>query len=348
MKEQRKLQLIKGVNQLLDKKSLLRVKQSAAITYLPGGSDRFFFRLIDKGSLIIMVTPTKKEVREYICIQKHLLKRGVGVPEIYAWDKDAKMVIMEDVGKESVYKIMNRNKGKKTTEQLYKTIIENLILLQVKGNTGIERCKPVYKRVFDYNVLRWESEYFRDAFLENQCGFSKQETKALENDFHKLALSLAHEPTFFMHRDLQSTNIFFKNGFVKFIDFQSAHRGLLTYDIASLLRDSYINLRRKMRESLLVYYHMLLQEYVDDYRSFRAFRRIYIVTAIQRNMQVLGAFSFLSKTKKKKWFLNAIPQGIEYLREGLDEIGVYRDLRKFVNSSRVKECVKLIDSLKKK
>ena len=103
-----------------------------------------------------------------------------------------------------------------------------------------------------------------------------------------------------------------------------------------------------MRESLLVHYHSLLQEYVDDYRNFQVFRRIYIVTAIQRNMQALGAFSFLSKTKKKKWFLNAIPQGIKYLQEGLDEIGVYRDLRKFVNSSRVKECVKLINSLKKK
>ena len=338
----KKSEVRKRINKLLDKKDFYHLKKNAKIIYLPGGSDREFYRIIDEITFVAMFTSTKKEVKDYRRIQKYLLDKGIGVPEILVADSDEELILMEDVGTTSLYSIVKETSDMGFIEFLYKLVIRSLLHLQIEGNSGIEKCKPVYKRVFGYDVLRWESEYFSLGFLESFCDFSRTDIKKLDKDFHNLSLSLVNEPLFFMHRDFQSQNIVFNNSFVRIIDFQSAHRGMLTYDLASLLRDSYVSLPKEMRDRLIAFYYSLLQEKVDIYRDFKAFRRVYVLSAIQRNMQALGAFYFLSWLRKKKWFLKAIPQGLKYLKEGLDEIGEFKDLNEIANSTKVTKCVSSI------
>ena len=76
----------------------------------------------------------------------------------------------------------------------------------------------------------------------------------LDREFHLLADDLSHEPRYFMHRDFQSQNIYFKDGAVRYIDFQTATRGLLQYDAVSLLKDAYVVLQDSQREALLDFY----------------------------------------------------------------------------------------------
>jgi len=66
-----------------------------------------------------------------------------------------------------------------------------------------------------------------------------------------------------MHRDFQSQNIHFKNGCVKAIDFQTATKGLLQYDLASLLKDAYFVIDEKMRDALVDFYMDVLTEKWD-------------------------------------------------------------------------------------
>ncbi|TET77799.1 MAG: hypothetical protein E3J41_06210 [Candidatus Cloacimonadota bacterium] len=338
----KKIEVRKRINKLLDKKDFYHLKKNAKVIYLPGGSDREFYRIIDEITFVAMFTSTKKEVKDYRRIQKYLLDKGIGVPEILVADSDEELILMEDVGTTSLYSIVKETADMGFIEFLYKLVIRSLLHLQIEGNSGIEKCKPVYKRVFDNDVLRWESDYFSLGFLESFCDFSRTEIKKLDKDFHNLALSLVDEPLFFMHRDFQSQNIFFNNSFVRIIDFQSAHRGILTYDLVSLLRDAYVTLPKEMRDRLFAFYYSLLQEKVDIYRDFKTFRRVYVLSAIQRNMQALGAFYFLSWLRKKKWFIKAIPQGLKYLKEGLDEIDEFKALREIVYSSKVIKCVSSI------
>ena len=53
-----------------------------------------------------------------------------------------------------------------------------------------------------------------------------------------------------MHRDFQSQNIYFKDGKPRFIDFQTATKGLLQYDAVSLLKDAYFKLDENIRDEL--------------------------------------------------------------------------------------------------
>ncbi len=338
-----KSEVRKRVNRLLDKEGFDPLKRTAKIIYLPGGSDREFYRIIDEIVFVAMFTSTKKEVNDYKRIQEFLFEKNIGVPNLLFANSDEYLILMEDVGIKSLYNLVKKSRDLDFVEQLYKTVIKSLIHLQLEGNEGIEKCKPVYKRVFDYDELRWESDYFSREFLNRFCGLTRKETDGLKDDFDNVALSLIDEPLFFLHRDFQSQNIFFKNGSVRIIDFQTAHRGMLSYDLASLLRDSYVSLSKEMRYRLLKYYYSLLKKRVDVYRDFGTFKRVYLFSAIQRNMQALGAFSFLSWLRKKKWFRKAIPQGLRYLREGLDEIDGFENLKEIIFSSKVTKCLKSIN-----
>lgn len=335
---------LQHVQMLLDKSGMEYRVGESRLSKLPGGSDRRFYRLSGRKRFVIMVAPTGREVKDYIQIQQHLLRQGVAVPEIYAASIRRHLVLMEDIGSRSLRRIVREATGQKPVEEVYERVVHALIHLQLSGNIGIEKCKPVFERVFNDEVLRWESDYFRTWFLEGWCGCSRGETGKLERDFQRLARSLANEPRYFMHRDFQSTNIFLRAGEVRIIDFQSAHRGMPSYDLAALLRDAYVTLPAKTRKRLFRLYFSLLQQRTDAYRHEEDFRKAYVLSAIQRNMQALGAFSFLSMVKKKRWFLKAIPRAIVYLQEGLDEAGTFRTIQRMVNTARVKACVQSMSS----
>lgn len=335
----------KKLKEMLDRRGYEPLERYTKIEPIFSGSNRDFFRINEKQyTSILMIANVHREVKEFRKLQEFLMDRGIGVPGIIVADVDSYMVLMEDVGKKSLYKLVTQGDNLEFIEHLYKKIIKFMLHMQLEATDGLEKCKHVYEKIFDYDSLRWESNYFMWFFLEEFCKLSEEETKKLEQDFHNLASSLTDEPLFFMHRDFQSTNIFFKNGIVRIVDFQDAHRGLLTYDLASLLRDAYVPLSREMRNRFFSYYYSLLRKNTNLYKDINEFRRIYVLSAIQRNMQALGAFVFLWKIMRKRWFKKAIPRGLKYLKEGLEEIGEFENLNEIVNSKKVNRCVKSIGS----
>ena len=90
--------------------------------------------------------------------------------------------------------------------------------------------------------------------------------------------------------------------------------GPLQYDLASLLIDPYVGLREDEKLCLYDYYLAALERYIPGLSQ--SFSRYYPYLAIQRNLQILGAFSYLGNVQGKKWFLDYIPPALESL-EGL-------------------------------
>ena len=140
-----------------------------------------------------------------------------------------------------------------------------------------------------------------------------------------------------MHRDFQSQNLFIRHGKIRVLDFQTAHRGLLQYDLASLLGDAYMELSLRERDILLEYYRTKLTGEYGINRDFNGFRNTYILTCLQRNMQALGAFSFLSMKKGKKAFRKYIPAGLRLLKQGLSEINKFPVLKSLIQNIDLKK-----------
>ena len=97
-----------------------------------------------------------------------------------------------------------------------------------------------------------------------------------------------------------------------FIDFQSARIGPLQYDLASLLIDPYVNLSDSLREDLLGY---TMDRLKLESEQKTAFSSSYNHCMLTRNLQFLGAFSFLSQVKKKPYFKQFIPGSAHLLEQ---------------------------------
>ena len=108
-----------------------------------------------------------------------------------------------------------------------------------------------------------------------------------------------------------------KEGTVRFIDFQGGRLGPLGYDLASLLIDPYTSLPRWFQDNLVAVYLKAIGNYVAIEEA--EFNKQFKLLAFQRNMQIVGAFSFLSKVRKKTFFIDFIKPSLISLRNRLED-----------------------------
>jgi aminoglycoside/choline kinase family phosphotransferase len=136
---------------------------------------------------------------------------------------------------------------------------------------------------------------------------------ALNEELHGLALKADSYSKTIIHRDFQSQNIMITKGNApRVIDYQGARIGPPAYDIASILWDPYHRLDDSMRERLLNYYTEKIRETHSPIHP-----ETLIICCLQRHMQALGAYAFLSKIKGKKYFFKYIPEGLRLLKEDI-------------------------------
>lgn len=301
------------------------------------GSDCRFYRVKDnkRSVILVFIDGKHKDFDSYIEISDFLRKIGVGVPEIYYHNSKNKAIIEEDLGDLTLQSYIHET----ADFDIYKKVIDELLLMQVMGGKNIYECECLNNRVFDYNVFRWETWYFVRYFLEMYCGIRIGNRLELEREFHTLALKLVNEPLYFMHRDFQSNNILIKDGKVRVVDFQGAHRGLLAYDLASILRGACVKLPVEVQEKLIDYYLYSLSSRWDITLDNSHFRSIFLYTGLQRNMQALGAFAYLSTVQNKPQFSQYIPRTVEYLYKGLEQAHEFPELLAIIET--VKSCLEL-------
>jgi len=275
-----------------------------------GGSDRIFYRCAKGKQTFILIWD--RDIQTYLKLQKHLFDRKIAVPEIEWSDEDANLLLIEDLGNDSLYELAKKRKG---IYPAYRAAIDELTKLQIDGYN--DAPIDVY---YDYEHIKWEQEYFKEYFLHQFCRIPKTRIKKIDDELELLAQEIIKktEPwrNFFMHRDYQSQNIYIKNKKAKIIDFQSARIGPLTYDLTSLLRDPYVNISKEAERKLIDYYLKVLRKRGVRFKK-REFINIYNLTGLQRNMQVLGAFANLSLNKNKVHFKKYIPRAVTLIQEAL-------------------------------
>ena len=96
------------------------------------------------------------------------------------------------------------------------------------------------------------------------------------------------------HRDYHSRNLMLHQGRLYMIDFQDARLGPDTYDLVSLLRDSYVDLTEVALNELIAYYLAL----TGARRRGRVPRRFDLM-ALQRNLKALGTFGYQTLARQQ-------------------------------------------------
>lgn len=284
------------------------------------GSNRQFYRLEKDGESQVLMVSNKddQDFQRFIDMSELLCATGIPVPFIHSISYTKFAVLMDDMGTETLYDKVNNLSNIAKVEKLYKQVIQQSVLIHT---LVLEKNKLFNFRIrdFDYYYLRWETEYFSQNFLKRYCGLSQPMLDMLSPFFDQLANIVLEQPQVFMHRDLQSQNIVFKNEKVGFVDFQGARIGAIGYDAMSLINDPYVSLPKDLRDNLKKYYFKLFNGFGFDF-SEEEFNLTLVTAGLQRSMQALGAYTFLSLEKGKKEYLKYIPRCYEYLLEGIEDL----------------------------
>ena len=286
------------------------------------GSDRRWFRLASDTTSLVMVDHGIRqriectEVDAFVAIGRHLFSQGVSVPEIYLYDRFAGLVYMEDVGDVHLQEVVRRTPDPAKITAIYRKVIRQLIAMSQTGIEGFDPSwtyqTPTYSREL---ILEKECRYFTEAFLAGYLG-RPVVFADIEAEFSVLAdRALDSAYNGFMHRDFQSRNVMVRNGDTVLLDFQGGRQGPLQYDLASLLIDPYVKLPPTIQSELLEYAIQQLETQLPGRAD--SFRRGYHYCCLTRNLQILGAFGYLSRVKGKKQFEAFIPPAVESLHRRL-------------------------------
>ncbi len=295
-----------------------------------GGSDRSFIRLTaGSQTAVALIQPCGgDEFNSYLTVGEFLQRNGIGVPTFFGVDREKGVLLMEDLGDLHLEDAL-RNAESTEELSLYRGCIEILVRLETSVTSAMEDEGILADRLFDEDTLLGETDYFMREFIGQYCQIDCP--PEWEQERRHLAKTLASLTPVFMHRDFQSSNIMIKEGRLRIIDFQTAHRGPGIYDAASLLKDPYHPLPLATQRMLLKELHDGLQrEGAKTTDSFEEFYHAFTLAGIQRNLQALAAFTYLGFKKGKKEFLDSIPNGLRLLEEGIQESGGFSALRKMV------------------
>jgi NDP-sugar pyrophosphorylase family protein len=285
-----------------------------------GGSDRKFYRIKkDNKSLVLMqCINDDPDFERHIEYTKFFIKHSVPVPGLMEVRYDESQAEFEDAGDVSLYNYLKCPRGKDEVRDIYKLVIDAVVLIHTAATDNIGECPLLEERFFDYDHFRWETGYFLERFVGDVGKIKAADHTELEKEFHHFALEADSFPKTLVHRDLQSQNIMIMKGQgIRLIDFQGARTGPPAYDIASVLWDPYYRLEDSTREGLLNYYIDRMKERAGAGFDENKFRESLKICRLQRHMQALGAYGFLSLVKGKKYFLKYVPEGLRLLKEDI-------------------------------
>ena len=328
MNQQNKNNPAQQITNFLHKEGFAEPGKKVLLTPLSGdGSSRLFFK-IKTGTerLFCGVLPGNETQQQGLAeahaaynIGNHLKKRGIPVPAIHGFDPGSGFILFEDLGDTLFYdelekkKKKNGNRAWDQVRNIYKEIIELLLYMQISGSVRFNRKWSWDTQRYDKKLmLEKESGYFMQALCRDLLGM-KEFPAGLSDEFKVLASRASRPPAvYFLHRDFQSRNLMICKGEIRIIDFQGGRLGPLGYDLASLLIDPYANIPEQLQ-------HELLQCYLDHLCKYgldeQAFLKGYPSLALQRNLQILGAFTFLSFKKQKIFFRQFILPAVLSLQQ---------------------------------
>jgi len=199
-------------------------------------SFRRYFRLTLKGqSYIVMdAPPDKEDCRPFVSMATLLLKHGINAPRVFHQSMELGFLVLTDFGHISYLDKLTEL----TACKYYEDAVQELHKMHQIPLASLDI--PAY----DVVLLQQEMALFSDWFLLKLLGIklSAAEHENLRLVHDELVQSALVQPQVFVHRDYHSRNLMLcdtNNPGV--IDFQDAVVGPLTYDLASLYRDCYID-----------------------------------------------------------------------------------------------------------
>ncbi len=312
------------------RESGLAARQSKVVALTGDASTRRYFRVIpaDGPSIVLALHEGAIDFASlpFVSVARLLSRMPLPVPAVLGHADTLGILALEDLGDVTLQSHLGA--GTLTEhEKLYRQAVAFIDVLQKRGQELLTPADGPSQLVFDVDKLTWEMDFFVKHFVEGYRGavLSAPERAALSREWAHLVDELAAEPRVLCHRDYHSRNLMVHGGQLYVIDFQDARMGPDTYDLASLLRDSYVDITDSELDGFLAYF-LAIRGNVDGVE----FRRRFDVMAVQRNLKALGTFGYQAAARGNPIYIQYIPRTLKYVRDNFDRHTRFGRLREIL------------------
>jgi aminoglycoside/choline kinase family phosphotransferase len=277
-------------------------------------------------TLIAMDAPPEREnVPAYIHVAGLLLEAGVNVPAIVARDVPNGFLLLSDLGTTTYLARLDADNA----AFMYSDAVDALIKFQLSSQPGV---LADFDRAF---VLR-EMNLFPEWFVGKHLGVTMTDAQQAQLDgvFEAITANVLAQQQVFMHRDFHSRNLMFMDtNNPGVLDFQDAVYGPVTYDLASLLRDAYVQWDEEVVLDWVVRYWQSAKSVgLPVNPDIDAFYRDFEFMALQRHLKILGIFCRLNYRDGKSIYMGDLPTVLDYVRKTSNRYSVLKPLLRLLDA----------------
>jgi len=307
-------------------------------------SDRRYYRIFFQSSgparpssLVLMKlsapwSPSAgREELPFVNIARHLAEKGLPVPAILLDASREGFLLLEDAGDTTMQAYLGSCTAA-DRKGVYKAAVELIVDLQRRASEPSSR--PCYAHGYGFDVPTFLQEL--RFFLEHAVGglwkrkIPERDRQELEGYFEQICRQSLESGEVFTHRDYHSRNLMVRPDRIVMLDFQDARMGPCTYDLASLVLDSYVTLEPKEQEGLVDLYLDACRRAGMDRGSPESFRRAFVLTGLQRNLKAIGTFAFQAQVRGVERYLPFVPGTVRSVRRALERLPEYERLRRLL------------------
>jgi aminoglycoside/choline kinase family phosphotransferase len=293
--------------------------RGARVVGLTGdASDRKYYRILPrKGEpfvLAVHASAIDAESLPFVNVGRLLEAMPVPTPRLLGYDNALGILSLQDLGDVTLQAHLGTQPFQ-AHAALYRQAVAHIVTMQTRGAALTSPAYLPYGIAFDADKLTWELDFFLKHYLSayRNSVLPAAAFEAVRDEFRIIVEELAGEPRVLCHRDYHSRNLMLSQGQLYLIDFQDARMGPDTYDLASLLRDSYVDLNDIAINELIAYFLALKGSTVPE----ADFRARFDVMALQRNLKAMGTFGYQTTMRQNPVYIQYMPRTLRYVRDTL-------------------------------
>jgi hypothetical protein len=312
-------------------RATLQAPRALVLPLTGDASDRRYFRVQPRGGgsfvLALHAAPYSFDALPYVNVAGLLGRVPVPIPAILGHAEDLGILELQDLGDVTLQAHLGSAPVSEHTA-LYREAIRLIAAIQRRGRELASDQFIPYGIAFDVPKLTWEMDFFLKHFVVAYRGaeITPADREALASEFAVIANELAAEHRVLCHRDYHSRNLMWRDGRLFIIDFQDARMGPDTYDLVSLLRDSYVDIPESVADDLQAYFLALTGQAGAEVE----FRRRFDLMALQRNLKALGTFGYQTTARGNPVYIQYIPRTLRYVRMNLDRYSRFARLKELL------------------
>lgn len=313
--------MIAAVSGELDSEAVAFVRaqlgEDAQVDEVAGdASTRRFFRVSTEEATAILMVHGEPLAPNAPLFSNHRILSEIGapVPDMLAREEGLGLVLVEDFGDWTLQRHLLATEGDpeiwiEKALPLYRAAGDIIVLMQERGAGALRPDDFAATNALDRERFLFELDHFDRHFIRGLRGGTPtpSEERLLRAFYEDLAEACDRLPRVYCHRDFQSRNLMvLPKRRLGLVDFQDARMGPYTYDAASLLRDSSLDLPSDFVDRMLERLAGPLGRPLAI--GPEELRRDFDLMALQRNIKDLGTFGYMATVRGRRDYLDYVPR----------------------------------------